>query len=69
MLEKLQTKVFMGTGIYCLCGKPRNILMDKMDERFKQLKTKHEWITGKGFTSPPVQTEIAQRGMFLKADG
>lgn len=32
MWEKLWTKVFMGAGVYYLCGKQGNILMDKMDE-------------------------------------
>lgn len=67
MLENLWTKVFMGTGIYYLCGKWRNILMDKMDERFKQMKRKHGWITEKGYTSPTVQTGNSTKTNVLES--
>lgn len=67
MLQKLQTKVFMGTGIYYLCGEWRNILMDKMDEWFKHMKRKHEWITEKGYTSPPVQTGNSTKRNVLES--
>lgn len=67
MLKKLWTEVFMGIGIYYLCGKRRNILMDKMDERFKQMKRKHEWITEKGYTTSPVQTGNSTKRNVLES--
>lgn len=64
MLEKLWTRVFMGTWIYYLCAKRRDILMDKMDEQFKQMKSNHEWITEKGYTSPPVHRNSTKRNIL-----
>lgn len=60
----------MGTGFYYLCGKQGNILTGKMDEcNLNKLKGSMNEYLKKAKPHPQFRLEIAQRKVFLKADG
>lgn len=70
MWKKLRTKVFMGAGVYYLHGKQGNISMDKMDEcNLNKWKGSMNESLKKAKPHPQFRLEIAQREIFLKADG
>lgn len=60
----------MGTGVYYLCGKQGNIIMDRMEEcNLNKWKGSMNKYLQKARSHPQFRLEIAQREMLLKAVG